>query len=183
MMRKAVTVTKLLIPLILALAGVPAAPVFAQEGEPQCGATPAPPPAGQAAWAQPQPMKAATAVEGSDAALFTPGKAADLALAPTPDVKYAIRPDHPGGSVSNGGLAAIRIDKAGTYRVAIDSGAWLDVIADGKSLESVGHGRGPACTGIRKMVDFRLVPGRYLLQIAGNGGPRIRVIVAAVPGA
>jgi len=177
------TVTKLLIFLTLALA----VPAVAQESDPQgdakCGATPAVPPAEYAAWSSAQPVKAATSAESADAALLAPGKALDLALVPTPDVKYAVRPEHPGGSVSSGGLTAVRIDHAGTYRVGIDSGAWLDVVADGKSLESVGHGHGPACTGIRKMVDFRLEPGRYLLQIAGNGTPKIRVILAVVPGA
>jgi hypothetical protein len=169
------------LPLIFALAG----PVAAQEeaAQPQCGATPVAPPVELAGWSVAQPIKAATSVEASGSAQFMPGKAADLALAPTLEVKYAIRPEHPGGSVSSGGIAAIQIERAGTYRVAIDSGAWLDLIANGKSLESVGHGRGPACTGIRKMVDFKLEPGRYLLQIAGNGTPRIRVLVTPTPGA
>jgi hypothetical protein len=163
------------------------APAMAQQNEPQaepqCGATPVAPPAELAGWASAQPLKAATSAEMSDKAPLVPGKAVDLVLAPTPDVKYVARPEHPGGSVSSGGLAAITIAKGGTYRVAIDSGAWLDVIANGKSLESVGHGHGPACTGIRKMVDFKFEPGRYLIQIAGNGTPRIRLLVTPVPGA
>lgn len=185
-MRKALTVTKLFIPLILVVATAPGAPVLAQTGEgqaePVCTA-PAAPPAELAGWPAPESVKAAASIEASDAALLAPGKAADLALLPTPDVKFAIRPEHPGGSVSSSGIAAIRIDRAGIYRVAIDSAAWLDVVADGKSLPSVNHGRGPACTGIRKMVDFGLDPGRYLLQIAGNGTPKIRVLIAALPGA
>lgn len=171
--------TLLLIPLALAAA----APALAPENAPACTGPQVAPPAEYAAWATARPAKAAMSADAADAALLTPGTALDLALVPTPDVKYAVRPEHPGGSVSSGGIAAIRIARAGTYRIGIDSGAWLDVIADGKSLESANHGRGPACTGIHKMVDFKLEPGRYLLQIAGNGTPRIKVIVAAVPGA
>ncbi len=174
--------TMLLISLALQAATASAMPP-APATEAPCPATPAALPAELAPWRAAQPMTAATTAETSGNALFTPGKAADLTLASTPDVKYAIRPENPGGSVSHGGIAAIEVARAGTYRVAIDSAAWIDVIAGGKSLESVGHGRGPACSGIRKMVDFRLEPGRYLLQLAGNGAPRMRVIVAAVPGA
>ena len=68
-------------------------------------------------------------------------------------------------------------------RVAIDSAAWLDVVADGKSLEAVAHGHGPDCSGVRKMVDFTLAPGTYLLQIVGNGTAKLRVLVTHTPAA
>lgn len=168
--------TMMLIPLVLA-AAMPAVPA----AEPQCAATPAAPPSELAAWSAPRALVAATSVAGGGKALLQPGGAAELALAPTPQVAYAVRPERPGGSVSHGGLLTIRVARAGTYRIAIDSAAWLDVVAGGKLVDSVNHGRGPACTGIRKMVDFRLEAGDALLQIAGNGKSSIRVIVAAVP--
>jgi hypothetical protein len=107
--------------------------------------------------------------------------AVDLALAPTPGVTYALRPAHPGGSVSHGGMVNLTIADAGKYRIGIGSGAWIDLVRDGVSLDSVGHGHGPACSGIRKMVDFALTPGRYVLQIAGNGEATLPLIVARLP--
>jgi len=136
-----------------------------------------------ASWSTPKPLVAAKSADATSDAALTLGQAADLALSPTPDMRYAIRPSRPGGSVSHGGMAQFIVAKAGIYRVAIDSAAWLDVIADAKSLESVSHGDGPDCSGIRKMVDFKLAPGRYLLQIAGNGAPKVRVLVTSVPAA
>jgi hypothetical protein len=50
-------------------------------------------------------------------------------------------------------------------------------------LTSIAHGHGPDCSGIRKMVDFRLEAGSYVLQIVGNGAPTVRVLVASVPAA
>ena len=148
-----------------------------------CPATPAPLPAALSGWAAPKPLAAAKTIEAASGTLLKIGEAADLALSPTPEVSYGLRPERPGGSVSHGGMATIAVETEGTYRVAIDSPAWLDVVADGKSLESVGHGHGPDCSGIRKMVDFKLTPGRYLLQIVGNGSPKLRVLVTSVPAA
>jgi len=167
-----------LISLALAAVAAEAPPTQAA-----CPATSVGLPAELASWSTPQPLAAAKSADATSGATLTLGQAADLALSPTPDMRYAIRPSRPGGSVSHGGMAQFTVAKAGTYRVVIDGAAWLDVIADAKSLESVSHGHGPDCSGIRKMVDFKLVPGRYLLQIAGNGAPKVRVLVTSVPAA
>ena len=65
--------------------------------------------------------------------------------------------------------------------VAIGSGAWIDVLQDGKVLTSIAHGQGPACTTIRKMVDFDLKPGRYVIQLSANADPTLAVIVTSAP--
>ncbi len=114
-------------------------------------------------------------------AMLTPGKGADVALLPTPDVVYPVRASRPGGSVSHGGLLGFAVTQAGTYRVAIGSGAWIEVVRDGQALVSTAHSPGPACTGVRKMVDFALTPGAYLLEIAGNGTPGLSVLVTLLP--
>lgn len=157
------------------------APALAQMEKPVCPVTAAALPAELASWATPGALAAATDGATASAAGLVLGQAVDLALAPTPSVKYVLRPERPGGSVSHGGLAAFRIEKAGIYRVAIDSAAWLDVVSDGKSLESVNHGHGPDCSTVHKMVDFNLSPGAYVLQIVGNGAPKIRVLVTSAP--
>lgn len=148
-----------------------------------CPATPATLPAELSAWTSPRQTAAGTDGASAAAVGLVIGQALDLALASTPDIAYPVRPERPGGSVSHGGIASFRVETAGVYRVAIDSAAWLDLVADGKHLDSVNHGHGPDCSGIRKMVDFRLEPGDYLLQLAGNGAPRLRVLVTRVPAA
>ncbi|WP_084465566.1 hypothetical protein [Sphingobium quisquiliarum] len=47
--------------------------------------------------------------------------------------------------------------------------------------ESVAHGHGPNCSGIRKMVDYSLHPGRYTLQIAANSEERLTLLVTPSP--
>jgi len=148
--------------------------------QPSCPADAEPIPAPLASWTARAPLTAGTDAAKLDSARIMPGRAVDLALAATPEVHYAVRPENPGGSVSHGGMVAFTVEAAGTYRVAISSAAWLDVVRDGVSLVSVAHGRGPACSGIRKMVDFALKPGGYVLQVAGNGQPSIGVLVTRI---
>ncbi len=166
--------------LVLAFATTGAAAQSPGIAPPAC-ATPAAPPSGLEGWTARVPLAAATNVARLDAATLTAGKAVDANLARTPDVRYVTRPEKPGGSVSHGGLFAFDVAEAGTYRVALGAGAWIDVLDGRKAVVSTGHGHGPDCTGIRKMVDFPLQPGRYVLQIAGNGSPTLPVMVARLP--
>ena len=114
-------------------------------------------------------------------ALLALGEAADATLQQTPRVAYPVEPGKPGGSVSFGGLLAFDVAEPATYRVALGSGAWIDVVEGGASLVSVAHGHGPECSGIRKMVDYTLKPGRHVLQIAASGEPRIALMVTKLP--
>lgn len=127
------------------------------------------------------PVKAAGDAQALGSAMLALGKRADVALLPTPEVRYPLQPSHPGGSVSHGGLLTFAVAEPGTYRVAIGSAAWLDAIQNGQSVPSSAHGRAPDCSGLRKMVDFPLKPGSVTLQIAGNGEPTIAVLVTFAP--
>jgi len=161
-----------------------ALPVMAQTGQrpqPACPATPAALPKDLASWRSPIQTGAATDADGAAATGLVMGQAIDLDLFPTPQVKYAVLPERPGAPASHGGLAMFQIDEAGVYRIAIDNAAWLDVVSDGKALASVRHGHGPDCSGIRKMVDFKLEPGIYVLQMAGSSGPTLRVLLMRAP--
>ena len=133
-----------------------------------------------AGWTAPSPLKAASSEEDLAQSTLVLDEAADLTLHPTPEVKYLIRPEQPGGSVSYGGIVSFTVEKPGTYRVALATAAWIDILRDGLAATSVAHGHGPDCSGIRKMVDFDLEPGPNVLQIAGNGKPSLRVLVSAV---
>jgi len=170
-----------LLPALLLMA-VMTDPASAAAPAADCAAAPAALPEELAGWTAPAPLEAATGADAAAATLVL-GTAVDLTLKPTPQVAYPVRPERPGGSVSHGGIVRFSVAQAGVYRVALDSSVWIDVVADGQRLVSVAHGHGPDCSGIRKMVDFRLEPGIYLLEIAGSGTPAVRVMVASVPAA
>lgn len=169
----------LLIP-ILAVATPVRAQMPMDHAAPTC-ATPAELPAALAGWRNATPMQAAADAKGASRTALEPGKAVTLALRPTPAVAYPLRPAKPGGSVSYGGLASFTVKEAGTWRVALGSGAWVDVVKGGKAETSTAHGHGPDCSGIRKMVDYSLKPGRYTLQLAANGEENLTVLVTRLP--
>lgn len=155
-------------------------PVFAQEmGAAVPCAAPADLPEALAGWRSPVPATAGDV--RAKAVVLTQGKAVTLALLPTPKVAYPLRPAKPGGSVSFGGLASFTVTQAGIWRIALGSGAWIDVVKDGKAMTSIAHGHGPDCSGIRKMVDYRLTPGRYMLQVAANGTDSLPLLVTRLP--
>lgn len=106
------------------------------------------------------------------------GRGAVLALRPSGDVTFVVAPAKMPESDSFSGTVSFEVTVAGTYRVALDSPAWVDVVSSGKVLDSVAHGHGPACSPVRKMVDFELSPGRYALQLSGAKTASVTVLVA-----
>lgn len=131
-------------------------------------------------WNAPVAMQAAASDAQTSGSVLPIGKAARLTLKKTSDVRYPHRPGKPGDAASFGGLLRIDVKAAGTYRVALGSAGWIDLVRAGKPVASAAHAHGPACTGIRKMVDFSLTPGRYTLQIAAGDTEQTAVLVAAL---
>jgi hypothetical protein len=157
-----------------------------------CPAVPVAPPAELAGWTRKAPITAtpwgerAVPVRGPAKgkllpATLTVGEGASAALSPIAIVRFPVTPGKPAAAGSHGGVLRVVIPAAGRYRVAAGAAAWLDVVRDGAALTSVTHGHGPACTGIRKYVDFDLKPGAYLLQMSGSPAPTLDVMVARLP--
>lgn len=140
-------------------------------------ATPLPPEL--AAWNKPVALAAGATAD--TASLLTSGVAATVTLHPASHLRYAHSPEKPGAADSHGGLLSFEVPQAGTWRIALATAAWIDVLANGEPVASTAHGHGPACSGIRKMVDFQLQPGRHLLQITGSAAATQTVLVVQVP--
>lgn len=162
---------------VLAGSGLSATAAWAEEATPECAA-PAAPKGELAPWSQPVPLTSANYDTQLPEAQMRVGQAVELTLHPVGAVRFPVAPGKPGG---NGGLAELTIAEAGTYRVALGTGAWIDLVQDGKAVESTAHGHGEACTGIRKVVEFPLTPGRYVLAISANLDMRTQVLVAKKP--
>ncbi len=164
----------------MALAAAPAA--WAQEHDhaaPACTAMDAALPPGIADWNGGAMLATGAAADSAASVQLDKGYAATLKQ--KAHVAFAVEPEKPGGSVSYSGLFAFDAPEAGNYVIALGTAAWIDVVEDGKALEPLSFGHGPACTTIRKMVVYGLKPGRHLLQIAGNGGPSAKLLVAKQP--
>jgi hypothetical protein len=161
-----------------------AAPALAQEMQhapANCPADAKPLPTALSGWTDKAGLDAAGSAAGLDAAALIPGKAVTVTLRHTRDVQYITQPEKPGGSVAYGGLLMLDVKRAGTYQVNLSSGAWIDMLKDGAAVMSGAHAPGPACSGIRKTVQFSLQPGRHVIQLSANGDPTIAVLVSRAP--
>jgi hypothetical protein len=152
-------------------------PVSAQSAEATCPATPAPLPAELAGWRDATPVVALVDARGPGTAIAL-DRAVDATLHPGGKVAFVVAPTKPIGE-TKGGLLRFDAPADGTYRIALGVGAWIDVIEDGKTVTSTAHGHGPACSGIRKMVDFPLKRGAHLLQIIGSPEATVRVMISS----
>lgn len=149
-------------------AGLVVAQTTAPVATPACAA-PAALPADMASFARPM-----------EVALGGPvliGKAATLGLGPAAGMVFPITPAKVPVVGSFGGNLTLDVTHAGTYRVALGGPVWIDVVRDGKAIASSAHEHGPACSAIRKIVDFALMPGHYTLQLSGARMPRATVLV------
>jgi hypothetical protein len=162
---------------LLALTMAFASPALAQEAKPTC---PALPPE-LAAWASPTPLAAATKPADLAKAVVTIGSRTDLALAPTPKVSFATAPNKAPAETTSSGMASFTVAAAGTYRIALGTSAWINVAKDGAFQKSVAHTHQFGCAGIRKMVDFTLTPGAYVLQIEGGRDAAAGVLITKLP--
>ncbi len=172
----------------LALAGVSAVavPVFAEEPlpaptaqrQPKCPEEAQPIPPEFSSWtARTVKVAAAKDAAGLAGAVVPVEKAVDVELLPASTVAFEPRPATPGGSVSRGGLFRLTIPHAGIWRVAIGMRGWIEVVVDGKAATSVGHGGGPACSGIGKIVDYDLPAGSHLLMLSASDATAGGIIV------
>ncbi len=172
--------------LALTLALLAAPPCVKAQSEtaaarPSCAALNANLPPALAAW--PPKIDLISAVDAAhlSTATIRLGEAAQVALHSARDISFPVQPEKPSGPAAEGGLLTFMIDRAGVYRLALSSGAWIDVIKDAQPQPSIAHAHGPACSTIRKMVDFSLEPGRYVLQVSGGTVAEIGVLLAGAP--
>lgn len=138
---------------------------------------PPPPPACIAVTRPPAGLEAWSTISAITKGPIAIGKGTSLRLQPADKVVFTLAPARAPKPGSFGGVYQFTVATAGTYRVALAGAAWIDVVRDGKSLESVAHTEGPACSGIRKIVDFTLSPGRYVLQLSGAREVPMRVLI------
>ncbi|MES2441312.1 MAG: hypothetical protein V4574_00660 [Pseudomonadota bacterium] len=72
----------------------------------------------------------------------------------------------------------VTIRKAGTFGIAVDQQAWVDVWrGSARPLAMAAESRGPACSTIRKIVRYNLRPGNYRVTVTRIAGARARLML------
>jgi len=140
---------------VMMLAG--AAPLRADPPEAQCLVP-------SHIWDGAEPITAVRAVSGVP--VVRPGGPAMIRLIDAARVRFAVPLGKPVTDGDKGGLVILKIRDAGTYRIALQHKAWIDLLHDGKVVSSTAHAHGAPCSGIAKTVDFQLPRGVYALQLS-----------------
>jgi hypothetical protein len=66
---------------------------------------------------------------------------------------------------------------AGTYRVTIAHGAWIDVVQDGHVLKSTDHTGAIGCDGLAKSVKFDLAATPFTVEISSSTASTVALVV------
>ena len=136
----------------------------------------------RAAFATPVTALAAATAPGT-MPMLEPDRLYELTLAPQRQVAFVKPPDKkalPDGAFA--GLVHLHVPAAGKYRVAMDNGFWIDVIAGGQFVATDDFTGNRECSAPRKMVQYLLPAGNDLvLQFSGASAPKVRVTLTAAP--
>jgi hypothetical protein len=150
---------------------------------PQCTTMEAALPAPLAAWTTPGHGNPADLTKPVVLKSLTPADLAKIEAAPVKKVSMteliaAVKQMPEAAQTGGAARIGFRIDTAGTYGVALDQAAWVDVAPNGgAALSSVKHGHGPDCSTIRKIVRFELEPGDYVLHLTKLTKPMVKVML------
>jgi hypothetical protein len=110
------------------------------------------------------------------------GTPAAVTLQPTAAVRLVLAPeqvrtpDNP-----HAGLLRLVVPATGAYRFSSSTPLWVDIIRAGKAVPSTAHGAMAPCTTLRKVVEFPLALGEHVVQLSGNPGPDVIVMVSTKP--
>jgi hypothetical protein len=117
---------------------------------------------------------AGTAAAASDTAVKLALVPFDAAKLPAPPSRAPKAKNTPAGFVTMPAPA-----KAGTYRVTLSAGAWIDVIQDGHEVKSTAFSGATGCEGVRKSVKFELAAKPFVIELSGAAAPEIALVVTA----
>lgn len=94
------------------------------------------------------------------------GRAVELGLKPVGGVSFPVPLTRHADAGGLGGVFPLTVPVAGTYRILLSGRAWIDLVRDGAPLVSTEHQHGAPCSGVAKIVAFRLEAGRYDVQLS-----------------
>jgi hypothetical protein len=102
-----------------------------------------------------------------------------VTLVPFADAKLPMAPSRaPKSSDSYAGFVrGVAVPKAGTYRVTLSKGAWIDVIQDGHNVKSRAFSGATGCDSVAKSVKFELTATPFVIELSGTAARTIAVVV------
>jgi hypothetical protein len=91
-----------------------------------------------------------------------------VTLVPLADAKLPIAPERaPKSNESFAGLVESPAPaKAATYKITLSSEGWIDVVQDGRRVQSIASSGVRGCDGVRKSVKFKLTAASFTVQLS-----------------
>jgi hypothetical protein len=128
----------------------------------------------------PTVMTAGTDVKSAPVVL--PNQLYQLTLAPQSGVRFSVSQGKKSSDDAHAGLAILRINAEGTYRIALDLPVWVDVVTTDTVLQPTDFQGQHGCTAPRKIVEFDLKGTKpFLLQFSGASINQLLVTVTPAP--
>jgi hypothetical protein len=99
----------------------------------------------------------------------------------TGKITYLAPPKKPDSPKNHGGLFQFTVDRDGAYAVALGAPAKIDLLKDKTAIAPASRVDGPSCSTIRRVMDFKLTPGTYVLQVSAHADARLPLMVTRRP--
>lgn len=134
-----------------------------------------------ASWNKPLIVKTSQTIANLKQANPVPiSQTVEASLFPARSVEFPVSPQERGGSVSFAGTLKFDITKKSTYRIITNGRPWVEIVQNGKIIDSTKHQHGEKCWGMEKVLDFPLTPGRYVIELTANGKETIKFMIIPV---
>lgn len=163
---------------LVLLAGI-AVPGQAQMAEPTCATvSDANLPADLKPWAGPRAALVAAAAPAAGLPALPVGTPATITLQPAASVRFVRQPEQARTpDDAHAGLLALTLPAAGVWRLSFAKPLWVDLLKGDVPMQSGAHGALAPCTSLRKVVEFDAAAGTYLVQLSGNPGREVVMMV------
>jgi hypothetical protein len=127
------------------------------------------------------PQAVAAGHDAASAPQLEPNRLYQLQLTAAAQVTLALPPGKKSaGDSSYAGLARLSLAQPGSYRVSADQPVWIDIVADGKMIDSADFQGRSGCLAPHKIVQYSLPAGReLLLQLSGAPSAGVRLAITA----
>jgi len=103
-----------------------------------------------------------------------------VTLTPFADAKLPVAPERAPKSNNSfaGSIEVAAPARRGTYKITLSSEGWIDVLQDGKRLQSIAATGATGCNGVRKSVKFELAAAPFTVQFSGVDADSIGVVIS-----
>jgi hypothetical protein len=103
-----------------------------------------------------------------------------VALVPLAEAKLPMAPERaPKSNESFAGfIQSPAPAKAATYKITLSSEGWIDIVQDGRRVQSITSTGVRGCDGVRKSVKFDLAAAPFVVQISGIKANTIGLVIS-----